>query len=256
MAYNTVTPAIFGLAGARVVPPQDIGLTYKTNLFLWLRGGRDVYVDNGTTPAVNNDTIYLWKDQSGNGYHATQTSAGNRPLYKTNIIGAQPVTRYNGTNTKFDFADIETTNPDIVSFFMVVIPSSTTPIGIWSTDYGAGGRPIRNEPADRWDVYGEAPSTQMQLANTNPVLMEFIHTCNGSMKKTLTYYKNGTYVDYHETGDGAIASDWYGPRLGTINDGYAWYTGDIAEFIIYNEAISNNNRALVELYIRNKYGIW
>jgi hypothetical protein len=258
MAHNTTTPAIFGLPGARVVPPQDVGLTYKTNQLVWLRGGKEVYSDNGTTLAVNDDLVYLWKDQSGNGNNFAHATSGNRPTYKTGIIGAQPVLRFDGSSDYLKCVnDISSTNPDIVSFFLVVIPNDTSPVGIFDTNnFDGTPRPIRNYDGGKWDVYGDAPSELMALANTNKVLLEYVHTCDINMKKTLSFYKNGTFVHTNETGDGAIASEWSYPVIGAINEGYTYYTGDIAELIIYNEAISSANRALVELYLRNKFGLW
>lgn len=46
---------------------------------LWLRRDCGLFTDAGTTPAVAGDSVYQWNDQSGNGYHVTQSTAALRP---------------------------------------------------------------------------------------------------------------------------------------------------------------------------------
>jgi hypothetical protein len=92
----------------------------------------------------------------------------------------------------------------------------------------------------------------MGLANTNPVLMEFKHSQVGG--RTVTYYKNATLVSTN-TSATSTATDWTTPCIGSINHGYAYFTGDIAEFLVYGETISDAHRAIVEAYLMAKYGI-
>lgn len=57
-------------------------------LFMWFDFGdpSTLYVDNlTTTVSSDGDAIYAIRDKSGNGYNATQSTLGYRPLYKVNI---------------------------------------------------------------------------------------------------------------------------------------------------------------------------
>jgi len=65
--------------------PTDI-----TNLRCWLKADAGVYKDAGSTLAVNNDTVQEWHDQSGNNQHATQTTSGKRPTFKTSQQNGLP----------------------------------------------------------------------------------------------------------------------------------------------------------------------
>ncbi len=42
--------------------------------------------------------VETWADVSGNGYNATQSVSGNRPLYRTAIQGGQPGILFDGTD--------------------------------------------------------------------------------------------------------------------------------------------------------------
>ena len=66
------------------------------NLVVWLKADAGVFTDTGgTTPATNDgDLIALWNDQSGNGNHVLQATSGNRPVFKTNVLGGKPVLRF------------------------------------------------------------------------------------------------------------------------------------------------------------------
>jgi lysophospholipase L1-like esterase len=61
---------------------------YKADAGLW----QDTA---GTTPAVANaDPVGRWDDQSGNGYHLTQATAGNRPTLATNRFKGLPAVNF------------------------------------------------------------------------------------------------------------------------------------------------------------------
>lgn len=48
---------------------------------VWLKNNTLLFSDAGTTPAVDTDPVYRWGDSTGNGFHANQTTLGNRPIY-------------------------------------------------------------------------------------------------------------------------------------------------------------------------------
>ena len=230
---------------------QEIALEYQTNMRLWLKADSKVYSDNGTTLCTDGDTVYVWKDQTVSANDAIQTTASRRPTYKTNILNAKPVIRFDGVDNDFLLTALDAGNN--CSFFMVVIPSSTTPIALFDSSGNSSIDPIRNgDPAGNWDCYYNQPATAMGLTNTNPVLMEFIHA--QSAGRTVVYYRNGIFVSSNFDGD-TDSYIWDLPRIGSINIYDNYYTGDIAEFIIYNETIGSTNRQLVETYLKGKYGI-
>lgn len=67
-----------------------------SGLLAWWRGDQGVCTDTGgTTPATNGQSAAYWRDLSGNGRHATQATAGLRPVYTTNALGGMPGVRVN-----------------------------------------------------------------------------------------------------------------------------------------------------------------
>ncbi len=71
-------------APAQSYYPAGLG---KGNLQLWLTAADAATVLNpGGTAAANGDFIATWKDKSGNGADATQTTSGIQPVYWTNQL--------------------------------------------------------------------------------------------------------------------------------------------------------------------------
>lgn len=70
---------------------------YTTNLELQL-DARDI---GGLS---DGDSITTWADSSAAGNDVTQSTSGRRPVYKTNIIGSNPVVRFSGADDKSLYA--------------------------------------------------------------------------------------------------------------------------------------------------------
>jgi hypothetical protein len=73
--------------------------------------------------------------------------------------------------------------------------------------------------------------------------------------RAITYYKNGTWVSDNPTGDSSTTLWETLAAIGSINFGYDYYDGDIAEFILYKEAVGTTTRQDIETYLKAKYGI-
>jgi hypothetical protein len=71
-------------APAQSYYPAGLG---NGNLQLWLTAADAATVLNpGGTAAANGDFVATWKDKSGNGADATQTTSGIQPVYWTNQL--------------------------------------------------------------------------------------------------------------------------------------------------------------------------
>ena len=70
---------------------------YTTNLELQLDARDIVGLSDG-------DSVETWEDSSAAGNDVTQSTSGRRPVYKTNIIGSNPVVRFSASSTKSLYA--------------------------------------------------------------------------------------------------------------------------------------------------------
>lgn len=104
------------------------------NLRWWLKADAGV-LNPSSGAAIDGEAVMQWNDQSTIVNNASQGTAGNRPVFRTNIINGNPVLRFAGNQ----FVDAASA-PGIVtsnsfSFFLVFKPSSFTAGG---TVMGAG----------------------------------------------------------------------------------------------------------------------
>jgi len=220
---------------------------------LWLDASDGSYLYDATSGGSNvvaDASIARWEDRSGNAKHATQGTSGDRPLYKTGIIGGLDVVRFDGSSDDFDLVSITQAVP--LHVFCVYDPASV----------GTGFRLL----VDR--TTGAPPYPPAVYLGSS-----------GANKKPSVYWGATTYV--HGTAVSSVALvEW---RLGTSQVGFrvsggtesttshsntatsAWTTVnngavqqsavDIGELLIVQYALTTDERQKVEGYLSPKWGL-
>lgn len=103
-ANITITPASSGATRTLTIASNASASTAPsnvTNLQAWYKADAGVYKDAGVTLAVDGDTVQRWADQSGNGNHANQATAGQRPRYNTTSVRGGPSLYFDNTDDNF-----------------------------------------------------------------------------------------------------------------------------------------------------------
>lgn len=235
---------------------------------MWLDSSRMLGLSDG-------NAVTDWYDISGNGNHATQATANNKPTYKTGIINSLPAILFQADaygkslNIPLNLIrNVSGASIFIVSrilaesggnnrrFFQICINAST---------YSklTALRPAADE--SKLDITGRTldadvgtdylSSTGILANDTNHVI-----TVLADFAGAYIYgYNNGSLV-----ASGALAS------AGTTNDTDAYAAaigsnvgpettgtleGHIAEFILYKRTVTSTERAQIEAYLMTKYAI-
>lgn len=189
------------------------------------------------------DPVGSWVDNMG-GDPLVQTTADNKPVFKTNIINGLPVVRF-ATN---DWLDVTFTleRPETVFF-------------VYRKTAGAGGAILDGHTQHGPSFYFSGPTT-LRVYGTGSTTGTIVddglaHLVSSILPtttaNTVTYFDGASCV----TGD-CGDSDLQGFSLGRFsgyNDFY--YNGDIAEVLAYNTTLSDADRLLTETYLKNKYDI-
>jgi hypothetical protein len=74
--------------------------------------------------------VNIWNDQSGNGNHATASSAAARPTYVTNSVNTIPSLDFDGTNDELqvpDAASLDLTNGIFLLWSSLIFKRITMP---------------------------------------------------------------------------------------------------------------------------------
>lgn len=212
-------------------------------LYLWLKADAITGLNDG-------DAVDTWTKSGGIASDATQSTAGFRPVYKTNIINTLPVVRFDGSDDKLLGSGSNTSSKTII---IVCKDNGSTQglAGVWSNN-NANGLTWLSGNFLYCDFAGasaqEAPVSTKLRSNWN--IYTLVYDTNFDFISIST---NGTEDNFINQDKGTTSSLYnVGVRDRTLN---RHFNGDIAEIIIFNGVLSIEERANIEAYLGAKYAI-
>lgn len=247
--------------------PGGVGQAASNSM--WYMANFGTFTDVGVTPATNGQQIRQWNDRSGNNRHATQATAGNRPLLHTNGANGYPALRFTG-NLFIDGPSPGMASTSSYTYLIVFRDTLGAGVGLGGTNDGAGHfildrTAVTNELVSLKPVTGNRYFYQKRnnaggglggitgttAINTNTKIIQMRRNYNVNYQM---FYNNAQEGGNLADADGATTPP--GPRIGrhtnTTNGGLRGY---INEFIVYNYAINAAQRIIINNYLSAKYGI-
>jgi hypothetical protein len=222
--------------------------------------GLNVWLDpaDAATVSTASGAITEIRNKSGNGLHATQTAANNRPSYQTAAINGLNVARFDGAN---DFLSVTTTlTQSPFTVFAVVLHTSTKFQGIAcernGNTSGFFGCTYFNTNVVAVSRIGQA-GTQSSLGVTLNTLNIPVWLSDGiaGSSVTCTVRRNGT----QDSSDRTIGSLQTNPNALSIGaggeGGFDAFAGDICEIVIYNRRLALAETQRIEQYLARKWGV-
>ena len=222
----------------------------EEGLQLWLAADKIEGLADGAA-------VGTWNDLSGNGRNAVQGSATLKPVYKTGVINGKPAIRFSGGRY------LDTT------LIPAVGAGARTLIAVIKNGVKASGSSAEMILHYGEDQTGKAYGLAFKKLGTNKIGTD--HWNNGLesgmdcttesliLQSVYTGTQDIMYINGEESGRGTFALNTGNEsplRVGkiiTIPNFY--YTGDIAEVIVYGRAITDSERREIEAYLAGKYGI-
>lgn len=225
---------------------QDAGLILHPVVLI---GGLQQWLKGDSLGTVNGASISSWQDFSGNSRHAS-SPGGSQPTVLANAQNGLSCSRYNGSSY-FNLGNYLTGFTAGQVFIVVRAsqdPNQSGTDGLWH---------IGNSASDstRWsftdgviyDTFGT--SSRKTTVNPSPSLTVFNIYSVMSKAGQWTSWLNNTQL-YNTTSN---AVSWpTTPRIGQ-GVGFSW-SGDIAEFLLYNKELSTADRGVVHNYLKSKWG--
>ena len=208
---------------------------------LWLSADKNV--------TLNGSNVSAWGDRSGNGYNATQATSGNQPLYVPNALNGKPVINFNATNSQlFNLVDFTAQkNQSIFSVYRKTVPTLfLLPLG---SSTNANNYILYSYSDDSLLYRVDSPGLEL-FASTNidTTTIQSLSIINNNNVTSL--YKNGI-IQLTQTQTDMTAI------FNAIGYGHGHYSsGDIAEILVYNSALSDTERKVIENYLKNKYNLY
>ncbi len=221
----------------------------SANLKLWLKA------DAGTSTTTNGQSVSTWADQSGNGNNATQPTAANQPTYTTSTLNGYPALHFTSANDSYLILPTDSAlgiqNSDYEMFIVARTDSTNISFLISGNleqfemhlNGAAGARfiPISSTYIDE--------GTSGEYANNSPHIFDAQASSTEGLIRVDGVNGGNTLTNVRSSSNSSLI---LGMRL-SVNSYF--FTGDIAEVIIYNKVLSASDRILVESYLASKYGI-
>jgi hypothetical protein len=213
-------------------------------LKLWLRGDAGVVKDGG-------NAISSWIDGTGSGNDALQNSEPDRPLFIDNNLNGKPVVRFDGVSDSLSLPDFASSFTEGEVF--VVLKSTRTQPGtntlwmagddyIWGPEmYPSGDGTIIETFGTRNQKQTGRPSqalNQFHLYNVSSKAGEFASRFNGRQ-----HFKTASNTVFFPSAPILGGGLYYDHR----------FCGDIAEILIFNRVLSQQERNEVGFYLNDKY---
>ncbi len=202
--------------------------------------------------------VSVWKDLSGIGCDATG-AAGSQPTYANSAANFLPAVNFNGSSQYLSFPSLGTSFSGC-TMFAVIQPSAITPGAriIDLADAASGNNLLMQFSSSgsygQFWTYNGTSGTNAQSASAlsaiQPVLLEAVQSGTSA-----TFYVNGN----PGTTNSSMNSIPYVTRtsnfLGQASSGGNFFPGAIAEILVYPSNLTTSQRAAIEGYLMQKYGI-
>lgn len=223
--------------------------------------GADLAIDSRFIKGLNDgDSVSTWSDRTRNLNNLTQ-SGTNRPVYKKNIIGGNPVVRFSSANTQFMAAasssimDYEFNNPWTVivigsatnmatsNFFFAKELSNSTFAG-WYSAVG-GSSPTNTTVVILQNASGNFAEVAGSTILTNNIFYIMGFSNNGSSNAAgLNTYINSKLETQNNQHDNLSGSIKQGATftIGSRNAGGVPMNGDISYLAIFPSLLPNSLR--------------
>lgn len=225
-----------------------ITLPVKDKLALWLDAS------DATTLSYNSGScVSMWRDKSGNNYHASQSSAVSCPTSNVGLNGKK-VLSFDGSNDYLASPNVYLNSEMTVfcvsncnnTLFMEHSPTANSNDGFYFYGGGGGMMRVQRNPslsyislnawlAGGYSIAAGSNSTGLDITcyyTGSPVLPSFYNTSSFAN----TYTTNTFYI---------------GSRAGSA----LFTTGSIGEIIIYNKKLSTLEMSKVDSYLYQKWSI-
>lgn len=239
----------------------DASLPAIAGQVLWLDAAdattiRDADGDNAATGTGGSNngfggTVRTWVDKSGSGFNVTNNTANQQPIYNATGLNGRGVLTFDGANDKLTNTGAAVPGNDHTMF---VVFNRTTPTGRDAVfELGNGGSRnaifINEANNGRVNYYVNSifyNSSSAYTASTYE-MVSVVHQIT-----TATLYRNGTS---QFSGTTLTRAGTTGIFVGDDSSGGDELQGNIAEIIVYDRNLTNDERRDVENYLASKWGL-
>lgn len=227
-----------------------------TNIKLWLKA------DAGTNSNVNGSSISSWADRSGNGFTATQATAGSQPTFTTGAINFNPGLTFNGSTNQMQITSgiLGTgTYTDVNAYVIGTVSTAPKNQSAFWENTASGGRLNVHTPEGTNLVWDPGSTTYRLSTNwggviNTPYLWSFAASTTATQSGARTdIFRNALRIANANTMASFVGNN-SSTYIGSIGNNY-YYGGVISEEVIYTGALTTTQQNRIHSYLALKYGL-
>ncbi len=226
-----------------------------------------VHFDGSSASTNANGKVAAWHNRAGMQHTAMQTSEARMPDLIPGALNGHNVLRFDGDNANaalrdyLDIAGSSDFDTDTLTWFIVAAPEHSGGADVLlRSAYSSGAAGNSNR---MWSTFTEngnltsharSSTGGFHAAGTSTTPGEFVlMTAQWGADDTVRQFINGGLIGT-STGANAVPSGHQFTRIGATTEALdQFFAGDMAEVLIYNQALSNPDRRNVEDYLYTKY---
>jgi len=200
----------------------------------------------------SNDGVSLWMDQSGQGNNAIQTDPHSRPQLVADQMNGQPVIRFNGTGAYLNLPDLMAGVTEGEIFIVNRLKNFEHRYnGLCQFGTGNGVAYSEDEVDLIWEDFGMEDFNPMHGPGSAVLTAVNSYHASITQEGVSTVRFNGATLITRNTDNVVFTAH---PLLGSdvFNE---YFNGDIAEVIVFNRALTGEERDAIEAYLNLKYDI-
>jgi hypothetical protein len=231
-----------------------------TGLALWLDASDTATLfdaNTGGSAVAADGGVGRWEDKSGNGRHATQDTANNRPLRRASAQNARGGVEFDGTNDSLTTASFQHTVPKTLFVAHRLLSATQGSFAIIAEHGRNNGCAVFNHFAFNRYAFQYATDTSIDTGVsfnvTDSRLLEFVAT--GDATRAVSFLINGgsltTTTSVQTPASPAVFAL---SRQSTSQSSFVSQT--VFEVCYYNRALSSDERQAVRSYLRSKWSLY
>lgn len=251
-------------------PDPDAAFAWTGGLLYHFRTTSAVFSDTaGTTPAQDNDAVALWGNQ-GSAEDAVQSSAANRPLFRTGGLNGHPWLDCTQAAQQF-FEDLAFSQPSgftAIDPFTVFAVTDQVDLNVFPAVTGSpasvGGKValyFRAEAAKQIHFF-KAALRSGNVVNPQIIMGAAGRSADGGTSNEYARFwvrQNGTDIFNQSTQttnavSTAIASTQFLRCTGIAETG-GYFQGRLYEFLLYQGTLDDATTFAIEAFLAEKYAI-
>ncbi len=222
--------------------------------------GMVLWLDASALALLDGSSVAEWDDLSGNYNHAGQTDEARQPTYVVSGLDGMPVVQFDGSNHMDVGKSLHGLGIEREAAIFVVVSSTlSTEVTVhdvlsdWAST--AGGATVRIRPNGGLEVYVYPNDHRATSATGIVAADEFFVFTSHWFADSHVLYKNGVSVASTALTDDVGDAETL--KIGARGDllDRSFLHGDIAEILIYDRALTSEEREEVEQYLSSKWGL-